>query len=213
MPIPQGFQQAQLAIEGGDTITCAFNPESYTISKTNVWTYKPTQGKDMPAPEFGGGLPMSFKLSLLLDCSLAGSDKSIKDDANKLMQAMHGGGSAPKFITFSWGSVKLPKAAPLSISIHYALFHPNGEPVRAFVDLELAQAEELTPAGKAQNPTTRGVAGVTTHTVRDGDTLASIAYAAYGDPTRWRPIAEANGIDNPIRLARGRALTIPRIDV
>jgi hypothetical protein len=212
MPIPQGFQKAQLEIEGGDTIVCAFNPESYTISKTNIWTYKPTQGKDMPAPEFGGGLPMQFKLSLLLDCSLDGTDKSIKDDANKLMQAMHGAGSAPKFITFTWGSVKLPKAAPISISINYALFHPNGEPIRAFVDLELAQAEELTPPGKAQNPTTRGVAGLTSHTVRDGDTLASIAYGAYGDPARWRPIAEANGIDDPLRLTRGRALTIPRIE-
>ena len=80
---------------------------------------------------------MTYKLALLLDASLDGPDASIKDDANKLMQAMHGNGSAPKFITFSWGSVKLPKAAPMSISIQYAMFHPNGEPVRAFVELEL----------------------------------------------------------------------------
>jgi hypothetical protein len=212
MPIPQGFQKARLQVEGGDAIECAFNPQGYTISKTNIWTYKPTQGKDMPAPEFGGGLPMSYKLALLLDSSLDGPDKSVKDDANTLMQAMHGGGSAPKFITFSWGSVKLPKAAPISISIQYALFHPNGEPIRAFVDLELAQAEELTPAGKAQNPTARGIAGLSAHTVRDGDSLQSIAHLAYGDPTRWRVIAEANSIDDPMRLRRGTALTIPRLD-
>ena len=212
MPIPQGFQKAKLQIDGGDTIECAFNPESYTISKTNVWTFKPTQGKDRPDGEFGGGLPMTFKLSLLLDVSLEGSDASVKDQANKLMQAMHGAGSAPKFVTFSWGSVKLPKAAPLSLSIHYALFHPNGEPIRALVDLELAQAEDLTPVGAAQNPTTRGIAGLRSYTVRDGDSLPSIAHSAYGDPTRWRPIAEANGIDDPLRLHRGAALTIPRLD-
>jgi nucleoid-associated protein YgaU len=40
--------------------------------------------------------------------------------------------------------------------------------------------------------------------------LQSIAYQAYGDATRWRPIAEANGIDNPLRLRRGSELTIPR---
>jgi Contractile injection system tube protein/LysM domain len=212
MPIPQGFQNAQLAVEGGDTIQCAFNPESYTISKTNVWTYKPTQGKDYPDPEFGGGLPMTYKLSLLLDASMKGSDGSIKDDANKLMQAMHGNGSAPKFVTFSWGSVKLPKAAPLSISIHYALFQPNGDPIRAFVDLELAQAEATSPPGQAQNPTTRGIAGTRSHVVHDGDSLPSIAYDAYGDATKWRMIAEANGIDDPLRLRRGAALTIPRLD-
>ena len=80
--------------------------------------------------------------------------------------------------------MKLPKAAPVSISIHYALFRPNGEPIRAFVDLELAQAETCPPPGKAQNPTTRGVAGLRSRTVRDGDSLPSIAYEAYGDATR-----------------------------
>jgi nucleoid-associated protein YgaU len=126
---------------------------------------------------------------------------------------MHGGGSAPKLITFTWGSVTLPKAAPISMSIQYALFHPNGEPMRAFVELELAQAEELTPHGKAQNPTTRGVVGLRSHTVRDGESLPSIAYEAYGDATRWRTIAEANGIDNPLHLRRGTDLTIPRLDL
>jgi nucleoid-associated protein YgaU len=80
------------------------------------------------------------------------------------------------------------------------------------VDLELAQAEASTPPGQAQNPTTRGVAGLRSHAVLEGDSLPSIAHAAYGDPTRWRAIAEANEIDDPLQLQRGRALTIPRLD-
>jgi len=210
--VPQGFQNAQLQIEGGDTIKCAFNPESYTISKTNIWTYKPNQSKDWPTPEFGGGMPMTYRLTLLLDTSLQGPDQSVKDQANALMKAMHGGGSAPKFVIFSWGANKLPKAAPLSISIQYALFHPNGDPMRAFVDLELAQAEDSSPPGQAQNPTTRGTQGLRSHVIQDGDSLHSIAYDAYGDATRWRVIAEANGIDNPLRLRRGSSLAIPRLD-
>jgi Contractile injection system tube protein/LysM domain len=212
MPIPQGFQKSRLEIDGGDSIECAFNPQTYTITKANVWTYKPTQGRDLPDPEFGGGLPMTYKLALLLDASLQGPDASVKDDANKLMQAMHGNGSAPKFITFSWGSVKLPKAAPMSISIQYAMFHANGEPVRAFVDLELAQAEPTSPVGQAQNPTSRGTAGLRSHIIQGGDSLQSIAYAVYRDPTKWRAIAEANRIDDPLRLPRGSSLTIPRLD-
>jgi hypothetical protein len=211
MPYPQGFQKAQLDL-GGEVVECGFNPQDYTISKTNVWTYKPSQGDDLPKPEFGGGMPMTYKLSLLLDSSLDGPEASVKDQANKLMGAMHGNGTAPKFVEFSWGSVKLPKAAPVSIAITYALFRPNGEPIRAFVDLELAQAEPSSPAGKAQNPTTRAITGLRAITVRDGDSLPSIAYAAYGDPTRWRVIAEANGIDNPMHLRRGSSLMIPRLD-
>ena len=101
-------------------------------------------------------MPMTYKMSLLLDASLQGPDKSIKDDANKLMEAMYGNGSAPKFIEFSWGSVTLPKAAPVSITIRYALFRPNGEPVRAFVDLELAQAEDTNPPGQGTEPDDAG---------------------------------------------------------
>lgn len=212
MPVPQGFQNAKLQIEGGDTIQCAFNPESYQVSKTNIWTYKPNQSKDYPKPEFGGGLPMVYSVRLLLDVSLQAPDQSVKDQANALMKAMHGNGQPPKFITFSWGATQLPKAAPLSISIQYALFHPNGDPVRAFVDLELAQADDTSPPGQAQNPTTRGTAGLRSHIVQDGDSLHSIAYESYGDPTRWRTIAEANEIDDPLRLRRGTSLAIPRLD-
>ena len=209
---PQGFQRAKLEIDGGDTIECAFNPQSYTISKTNVWTYKPTQGTDLPKPEFGGGMPMSYKLSLLLDASLEGPDKSVKDQANQLMQAMHGGGSAPKFITFSWGSVKLPEGGA----------DVDLDPVRAVSSQRRADAgvrrprarpgRAADPAGKAQNPTTRGIAGLRSHTVRDGDSLPRSRTRPTAMPTRWRAIAEANGIDDPLRLRRGSRLTIPRLD-
>jgi nucleoid-associated protein YgaU len=89
------------------------------------------------------------------------------------------------------------------------MFRPNGEPSRALVDLELTQSEE-TKAG--QNPTTRAIAGIKVHTVRDGDSLPSLSYRNYGDATRWRVIAEANGIDNPLALRRGAQLTIPTLD-
>ena len=62
-----------------------------------------------------------------------------------------------------------------------------------------------------QNPTTRGEV-MRAHVVRDGDTLQSIAFSAYRDATRWRAIAEANDIDDPLRLERGQALAIPRLE-
>jgi nucleoid-associated protein YgaU len=48
--------------------------------------------------------------------------------------------------------------------------------------------------------------------VRDGDTLPGIAYDAYADPTCWRAIADANGVEDPLRLKRGTELTIPRLE-
>jgi nucleoid-associated protein YgaU len=120
-----------------------------------------------------------------------------------------GGGSAPPFVTFKWGSIESPKMVGSSLRIRFIMFRPNGEPARALVDLELTQAEK---AQEGQNPTTRAIAGLKVHTVSDGDSLQSLAYRNYGDATRWRPIAEANGIDNPLSLRRGAQLTIPTLE-
>jgi nucleoid-associated protein YgaU len=45
--------------------------------------------------------------------------------------------------------------------------------------------------------------------VRKGETLWSIAAQRYGDGKRWREIADANGIDDPRKLAVGMELVIP----
>ena len=213
MGIPQGFQRATLEIAGQEPIECAFNPQSYTVSKTNVWNFKPTTGVDLPEGEFGGGLPQRTALSLLLDVSLLGPDESVKLAADKLFKMMEaggggGGGGAPPKVTFRWGSVTLPQSVPVALTVQYIHFHPNGEPIRATVELELAQSEK---AKQGQNPTTRGDAGLRVHRIQDGDSLASLAFEAYADATRWRVIAEANGIDDPMRLRRGDELSIPRI--
>src|SRR6478735_2995907 len=224
MTVPQGFQRATLEIDGQDPIECAFNPQSYTVSKTNLWNFKPSTGIDLPPGEFGGGLPRHTTLSLLLDVSLLAPDDSVKDTTNRLLKMMEtdgggggGGGSAPPFVTFRWGSVDLPKSVPVSLRIQHVLFHPNGEPIRAHVDLELAQAEKASTASSGsgtqkQNPTTRAERGLRVHRVREGDSLGAIAYDAYGDPSRWRAIADANGIDDPLHLPRGAQLAIPRLE-
>lgn len=224
MPIPQGFQKAKLEIDGQEPIECGFNPQEYTIVKTNVWTFKPRTGVDLPDGEFGGGNPRMIRLALLLDVSLLGENESVREVTDRLFKMMEtggggggGGGSVPPFVTFTWGSVNMFKAVATSLTVQFKLFHPNGEPIRADVGLELAQAEKASTAsaasaGEPQNPTTRAMLGMKVHTVSDGDSLASIAYDAYGDPTRWRMIAEANDIDNPLHLSRGTPLTIPRLD-
>ena len=215
MPIPQNFAHAQLVIDGGGgTIDCAFNPQEYSITKTNVWTIKPVTGTDTPKPEFGGGMPWTIRVQLLLDSSLKGADASIKDDAVKLLKMMEsggggGGGSGPPTVTFKWGSVESPKMVGSSMTIRFVMFRPNGEPSRALVDLELTQSEKTKPG---QNPTTRAIAGMKVHTVTDGDSLQSVAFSHYRDATRWRTIAEANGIDNPFALRRGTQLTIPTLE-
>lgn len=47
------------------------------------------------------------------------------------------------------------------------------------------------------------------HTVARGETLGALAQRYLGDSSKWRLIAEANGIDDPKSLQIGQPLTIP----
>jgi nucleoid-associated protein YgaU len=42
-----------------------------------------------------------------------------------------------------------------------------------------------------------------------GDSLASLAYAEYGDPTLWRYLASFNRIDDPLRIPQGSVVLLP----
>jgi nucleoid-associated protein YgaU len=46
-----------------------------------------------------------------------------------------------------------------------------------------------------------------------GDTLSGVAGQFYFDPTNWRPVALANGIDDPRRLMPGTRITVPSLPV
>jgi Contractile injection system tube protein/LysM domain len=225
MAMPDGYVKAKLAIEGGETIQALFNPTEFTITKGNNWTFDAIKGTSLPKGKFGGGKPREMQVSLLLDQSLPNGGMSVKDITDKLFKMMDvpsgsaGGGAkaVPPLVTFQWGEMIPFKAACTSLTVAFQLFKPNGTPIRADVKLALTQAEAATSAsssaGKRRtNPTTRSDGGLGVHVVRDGDSLQSVAHRTYGDPTRWRLIAEANGIDNPLHLRRGTSLNLPRLD-
>ena len=160
MAIPQGFQRAQARGRRRRSRSSApSTPRATRSPRPTCGTSSRRRASTCPDGEFGGGLPRRTTLALLLDVSLLGPDQSVKDTANNLLKMMEtgggggGGGAAPPFVTFRWGSVDLPKSVPVSLTIQYVLFHPNGEPIRATVDLELAQAEKAsTASGSGHEP-------------------------------------------------------------
>ena len=225
LPPPTGFEHASLEIEGEpEKLDCWFNPKEYTIEKKNEWKVKPVVGAALPKPQFGGGQPRKLNLDLLFDATDSALDVSaVTDRLFNMMEVDQALGSGrgknskqPPMVTFSWGRKVTFKAVADSLSVQFVLFRSDGIPIRAQVKLQLTQVEKAQDkssgkgASKPGNPTTRAVPGVGSHLVRDGDSLASIAYAHYRDPTRWRVIAEANEIDDPFRLRRGATLSVPR---
>ncbi|MBO9534077.1 MAG: LysM peptidoglycan-binding domain-containing protein [Solirubrobacteraceae bacterium] len=233
------FEKAKLVVEDGTTIECLFNPKDYSVSKSSAWQAQAAPGVSAGEPQYGGGNPYEMTLSLLFDASITGDGAPLKERVEALYSLMEptmtgpppgrtparsggsgggghggargGGGSQsamrPPTVEFVWGSFISFRAFAKSLTVAFQLFAPDGQPLRADVKLALLQCD----AGpvKGQNPTTRAEGGLGTHTVRDGDTLASVAYDVYGDPNRWRLLAEANGIDDPLALRRGQQLALP----
>ena len=242
MAATAALTKARLEIEGGEApIDCWFNPNEYTISKSNEWNMQPVVGATLPMAQFGGGRPRELTLVLLFDATDA-SDRDVRDITDRLFKMMeinpalssgNKNKGRPPMLTFSWGKTVGFKAVANSLSVRFTLFEPDGTPIRAQASLSLQQAERADSRSsrgpvRAQNPTTRAQAGARSHlggngdslqsmvahsqTVRDGDSLQSIAQLVYGDPTAWRTIAEANGIDDPMRLPRGSELEIPVLE-
>jgi hypothetical protein len=225
MANPAGFVKAELDIEGKGKIPVYFNPTEYSITKANDWKYDEVKGNSLPKAQFGGGKPRELSLSLMLDASLLGKDAHVRGLTNELFKMMEvkagqtpgDPGAAPPFVTFTWGQEQTFKSVCTQLTVAFKLFRPNGDPIRADVKMTLKQADTASTATSnganlGTNPTTRANAGHGVHTVKDGDSLPSIAYEAYGDATVWRAIADVNAIENPLHLRRGRTLSLPKLE-
>ncbi len=79
------------------------------------------------------------------------------------------------------------------------------------VPLDEKTAEEVTsdPEKEAKKALDSLPKAPVRYTVKSGDSLGAIAKKFYGRASKWRVIAEANGITNPAALKVGSVLTIP----
>jgi Contractile injection system tube protein/LysM domain len=217
------YQKARLEIEGQAPLTCWFNPQQYTISKLNQWTATPVVGASLPTIQFGGGMGRELTLQLLFDASDSAS-KDVRSVTDRLFMMMEvtlpaGGDPAaarPPTVTFAWGPTVGFTAVARQLNIQYTLFGSSGAPIRALCTLTLVQvakADSRSTSGPAEeeNSIVQNVAPPpAVHTVSEGDSLPSIAKSALGDASRWREIAQANEIDDPLHPPRGQSLAIPR---
>jgi hypothetical protein len=195
----------------GKEVPFKFNPKEYTIAKSAEWKSKESKGaKKASMPEFVGPKPSQLTLELFLDGTDGSGDVSGHVDLlfsclTSAPKARTNQRPLPPFVQFSWGKV-LFTGILKSINVKYTLFRETGVPIRATCGLTL---EELPSDEEGQNPTSGALEPMRTHDVVDGDSLPSIAYREYGDPTMWRVVAEANEIDDPVRLRPGQRLLIP----
>ena len=195
--------------EKGKELKCTLNPTDYTITAGANWQRK-TQPKKASKASYQGTNALALKFSLLLDAGVAGVD-----DISEPIETLLGwvkkpeSDKEPPILNLRWGDGKALaqfNGFLKQLDIKCTMFLPSGAPLRATVSLTLE--EQPIEAGK-QNPTSGSLAGGRSHVVGAGETLQSLAYREYHDPTLWRVIAEHNGIDDPLRVPPGTSLVIP----
>lgn len=219
---PPDFKKA-----ADEAVECQLNPTEYTLTKEAQFAEIPIPGLDLPLLQFVRGQAERLTVDLFFDSTDDGMGDSARPvteqtdkvhDLAKIDPTTH----APPVCSFSWGTI-FPGAKPdrnheggnrqsfrcvvESVRQRFTLFNPAGMPLRATLSVSLREYNTV------QNQLAEGPRESADHThshvVAEGDTLTRIAAAVYDDPRRWRLIADANRIDDPLALQPGSILVVP----
>jgi len=200
------FQKLSIQPEGQGAFKVLFNPTQYSLAKANQIAEAAIPGLEAPILQYVHGNTRTLTMDLFFDTfeekqDVRGSTDKVYD-LLKIDPSTH----APPICNLSWGTFKF-RGVIDHISGQFTMFLADGTPVRAtlsvvfkeFIDVQVLVQEQPTESADHRKM----------HVVRSGDRLDNIAAKEYGDAGNWRPIAEANNLDDPRRLQPGHVLIIP----
>jgi hypothetical protein len=204
----------------GPSLEVQFNPTEYTLTKGAQLAEIPIPGLDQPIIQFVRGQTETLSLELFFDSTEGGTGTSatsvteLTDEFYELIK-IDPEAHAPPVLQFRWGTAfpgarerNVFKCVVASVRQQFTLFNPAGVPLRAKLTVELREYKSL--ADQVRQLNLQSADQTKAHVVLEGETLPSISYQEYGDPTVWRQIAEANSIYDPLALAPGTILSVPR---
>ncbi len=214
------LEKAYLEIEGGEQVPCLYNPESLSVGRRNSWVSNPMPGKGVPTLQYAGAAGGWMKLDLTFDTTDTG--KAVTAHTGKILKLMEvdpnlpgtdqtTNNARPPTVTFHWGDLHSFASVVADLRLTFTYFSSSGVPLRASMQLELRQYKESDAFGP-QNPTSGTPKPSRTHRIQPGETLDRISARYYGDSTRWRMLASANGLEDPLALRPGTVIDIPRLD-
>lgn len=148
------------------------------------------------------------------------------------VEAATGGFVRPPVVRLVWGKAWNLPAIVSAVAERLERFGPDGAPRRSWMRLRLLRVAESAAGPRPAAPTTRDAgpeqiavhqvvgagasgaapapaAGPSSEVAVPGERLDELAQRYYGDPSLWRLIAEANGIDDPLHVTPGAVLRIP----
>jgi nucleoid-associated protein YgaU len=203
----------------GERIAIMFNPEEYTLNRENSFAQIAVPGLSAPIIQFVHGNQQTLEMELFLDTyemhkegnrTLNSAGDDVRQLASKVTDLMSIDATthSPPVLLFTWSSLSFTCVLTRATQ-RFIMFKSDGTPVRARLTVTFSQYSNAELEAKEIKRETADYTKV--HIVLQGETLAAIAAAAYGDPQLWRPIALRNSIDDPHQLTTGMQLALPQL--
>ncbi|WP_214102577.1 CIS tube protein [Acrocarpospora catenulata] len=188
----------------GERVAVMYNPEEYRVEQGNELAEIGVPGLAASPVQYVRGRTRTLTMDLFFDTYEQQID--VRAYTNRLVRLLHPAPRtfAPPVLLFVMGRFSF-RCVLAEADQRFTMFLPDGTPVRARVSVtfrEYTEVEFQTQRGFFAGPPT-------VHTTTDRDTLAGLAATYLGDPARWREIADANNLLDPLRLPAGRPLVIP----
>lgn len=188
----------------GESITAQFNPEFMRRSKGTNWAEIGIPGLNFPKLHWVSGRAREIPLRLEFDSEGMEDVSPIAEWFESLVEKDRETG-APPLTRFVWGP-QAHEAVIKNVQIEFDQFMPDGTPTSLVANLTLVEYNEAEVIVESRS---RPEEEPRKYTIRDGDNLSNIAHRIYGDASKWRKLAEANGIENPRSLVVGTPIVLP----
>ncbi len=191
-----------------DSIPVLFNPPQYDLQETNQFAEVGIPGLGSSLLQFVRGSAQTLTTELFFDTTDSRIDVRVFTAPIVGLTGLVSRTHAPPRLLFVWGSLVFPCVLE-SVTQQFDYFSSNGNPLRARLNVTLRGfdlLEDLLGSIPLES-TDRTKQRI----VRAGDTLQSIAAKECDDARLWRPIAEANNIDNPLTISVGQELIVPSL--
>jgi hypothetical protein len=189
-------------------IPVMFNPPEYQLQKTNQYAEVGIPGLGSSLLQFVKGGTQTLTMELFFDTTDLGIDVRAFTGLVIALTDVNSDTHAPPRLIFVWGTLIFPCVLE-GVTQRFDYFNALGLPLRARLSVTLKGNDLLAdllasiPLLSADRAKRR--------IVKSGETLQSLAAAEYQNARSWRPIAEANNIDNPLTVQAGEKLIIPAI--
>lgn len=186
------------------------NPASYKRVSSIQYSRKKSRGAGSEN-KFRGieAEDISFSEIVLDGTGVLGGTKSVQDQLKLLRQVVYlynGNEHETPVVQVSWGPLVF-QARLTSMSVNHTLFLPNGQPLRAKLDLKFlvssTTSEMARKAGMQSPDLTHQV------TVEAGDTLPLLCHRIYKDCKYYLDVARHNNLRDFRCLTPGQILHFP----